>query len=481
MIPRALDVARSTPGGVAALRESLWFVRSYPDDASVLSIARDAIAALPAPDPVTYAFSYETAACLARLRPASIDIAWDRAQNDVALQDTLFLLASRGEAQAIEDIDIPVRDWFAARRSTRDTDLGLLLRLLRASGLSTALESHLFERCGLLLRYAPADPLALETPARIHFQRGPLDRESFPLEPEIRRPMPPLRRAGRAMLDIAVQSLAARALEIYPLLHADPRDVVVMDGGRGLRIALAGVVPGRRSLLEALHFFLILKNGLPIAYGPAAVSFGCCEMGINLFPELRGAEIRHVYAELMRLLHQRLGVEYFHLTRYGMGEGNEEAIQSGAFWFYRKLGFLPTSPRVARLAESEERKRAADPDHRSDRRMLLRLSHTEAYFDLSGGRRSPMPLGLLGLAESRAAAHGRPRHRGDFSPLLSLFSRRRWTAGELASLRAVVAAKSARSEAAFARRLARHRRLEEALRALASSSRADRASREAAR
>ena len=66
-----------------------------------------------------------------------------------------------------------------------------------------------------------------------------------------------------------------------------PADVCLVDCGRGLQVLLAGVLPPRRAPLEALFFFLILKNGVPIAYGPASSFLGCCEMGINLFPEFR--------------------------------------------------------------------------------------------------------------------------------------------------------------------------------------------------
>ena len=96
-------------------------------------------------------------------------------------------------------------------------------------------------------------------------------------------------------------------------------------------------------------------------------------MGINLFPEFRGGEIRHLYAQFMRVLHHHLGVEYFFLTSYGMGEGNEDAIRSGAFWFYRKLGFRAANPEVEALARTEEARMHAAPGYRSDRRMLRRL------------------------------------------------------------------------------------------------------------
>jgi hypothetical protein len=198
----------------------------------------------------------------------------------------------------------------------------------------------------------------------------------------------------------------------------------------------------------------------------------------------------------MRVLYHLLGADYFFLTRYGMGEGNEDAIASGAFWFYRKLGLRPTNPEVEKIAREEEAKRAADPSYRCDRRTLRRLSHTEAYLDLSGGRHRPVDFGGLGLAQSRLLAS---RFGGDralaekrcaarlaralrvppggrtlrtLAPLLSLIrDLPAWSARERASLAGALRAKDAGSEARAAKVFARHSRLLEALRAIASGAR----------
>jgi hypothetical protein len=235
-----------------------------------------------------------------------------------------------------------------------------------------------------------------------------------------------------------------------------------------------------------------------MAYGPAAPLFGACELGINLFPQFRGGEIRYVYAQFMRVLHQVLGVELFYLTRYGMGEDNPDAIASGAFWFYRKLGFAAVNPAVEKLARQEEARMRANPRHRSDRRMLHRLSHTEAVLDLSNGRRKPFEFGELGLRVSRAIAE---EHSGDrpravrewgksarrdlgirdfsrwsaaeqraldaFAPILGLLSNlKSWSPRDKARLAKIIRDKAAQSEVTATRGLARHARLERELRAL---------------
>jgi hypothetical protein len=342
---------------------------------------------------------------------------------------------------------------------------------------------------------AGAGALRLDGGGPTRFQRGPLDRgprSARAVAAVVRRPPARLARGGRDVVDLALRSLASRGLQIYPLTYADPRDVLLADGGRGVRIALVGVLPEMRAPLETLYFALALKNGVPIAYGPVAALFGASEIGINLFEEFRGAEIRHLYAGFMRVLHHVFGVEHFHLTSYGVGENNPAAIASGAFWFYRHLGFRPADGRIEALARAEEGRMAAEPGHRSDRRMLHRLSKTSIHLDLSGGRRSPFPLGPHGVAQSRWIAR---EHSGDralaeersarkvarltgvpastpalraLAPALCMLpDLARFPRADVALLRRILAAKGARSEAAAARLLNRHARLERGLRASA--------------
>jgi hypothetical protein len=76
----------------------------------------------------------------------------------------------------------------------------------------------------------------------------------------------------------------------------------------------------------------------------------------------------------LRLFHQLLGVTLFIVDPYQLGLHNEEAIESGAFWFYRKLGFRPTDATVAKLLDTEEKRIQAKSDYRTSARTLRRLA-----------------------------------------------------------------------------------------------------------
>lgn len=493
------------------LHDTLDFMRAYPDDPALRRSVLDQAARLrehagPARlddtgfpgSRNTYAYSYGVLQQMVRLQPGCLEVDWDSVEDEQPLLDALELLVTPGENQGLEDIRITLREWLdRCKHDPGRTDLEFLLELFDRSLLPPQVRVHLFEKCDLPVVYDLGLPgtgrCEVSWPAgTIHYQKRDIPREKFPLAPRIRRPIGALETldgpTGAALVGRSLAALCSRNLEIYPLIYANSRDVVYARCGRGLHLALVGVQPEFRSPLESLYFFLLLKNGVPIAYGPASVFAGCCEMGINLFPEFRGGEIRYLYAQFMRVLHHHLGVEYFFLTSYGMGEGNEDAIRSGAFWFYRKLGFRAANPEVEALARAEEARMREEPEYRSDRRMLRRLAPTAAYLDLSGDRRTPVDFGRLGVLQSRYLTEefGGDRVRGEercarrvarilktprdgratrsLAPLLCMIPNlSKWSARDRARLARALKAKDARSEVKAARLLNEHDTLRAAL------------------
>ena len=182
---------------------------------------------------------------------------------------------------------------------------------------------------------------------------------------------------------------------------------------------------------------------------------------------------------------------------YQIGYENSEAIESGAFWFYRKLGFRPTDSGVRRILAGEERRLAAVPAHRSSPATLRRLvTHNLLYeppgsspgewdrfhirnLGLAVNRRMAREFGgdaakLRRFAEKRVAkALGlRPaslpalerRSFGESAPVLDLIpDLALWKRDERRDVAAIVRAKAGRHERAYLRRLQRHPRLREAL------------------
>ena len=525
LLAEIAELPRLAPRRLLLLHSTLDFMRAYPDDVRVLAEVRRHVAGLRArveavpegaDSPVlfnqgfpgavnSYPYSFEIARDLARRLPDCAEVDWDELEDETPLASTLELFLADAENESMESMQVGWREWLAdSHTEDRPTDLACLLGFFERSRFTALEKACLFETCGLPIRYELGRPgtgkAEVESrPTRICFQTSELRRERFPLRPRIREPLGPLPllspARGRERIELARAALCSRNLEIHPLIYANPADVRHFESARGIDVVLIGVPPEHRSALSANTFFLVLKNGVPIAYGPASPFLGCCEMGINLFPEFRGGEIRLVYSQVMRLLHHLLGVDYFYLTSYGMGVDNEEAIQSGAFWFYRKMGFLASNPEVEALAREEEARMRAEPGYRCSTRTLRRLSPTEAYLDLTGGRRRQLSFARLGaalgrfigrrfggnrrLAEERceravvralrigsragwSADEKRALRR--LAPVLAMIEDLSgWSARERAGMVRILRAKAARSEAPASRLMSRHQRLGEAL------------------
>jgi hypothetical protein len=101
---------------------------------------------------------------------------------------------------------------------------------------------------------------------------------------------------------------------------------------------------------------------------------------------------------------------------YQVGLHNEEAIESGAFWFYRKLGFRPASKQVAHLPEREEAKLRADPAYRAAPRTLRRLAEGEMIYETPDAQTLDAKPGDWDGFETRHAAMA--IHRSPFSPAI---------------------------------------------------------------
>ena len=49
------------------------------------------------------------------------------------------------------------------------------------------------------------------------------------------------------------------------------------------------------------------------------------------------------------------GSDTFAIYPYQLGHENDEGLDSGAWWFYYKLGFRPREPRIAPLVTASSR------------------------------------------------------------------------------------------------------------------------------
>ena len=191
-----------------------------------------------------------------------------------------------------------------------------------------------------------------------------------------------------------------------------------------------------------------------------------------------------MFVRLLHFLRQWLGVRTFLLSPYQLGRGNNEAVGSGAFWFYAKLGFRPVRPGLCRLASSERRRLAKDSAYRSSPETLRRLSEGRMWLGIDGpgapavrdfdvGRllhRTPGSATAWALVRALQATgwHAWPAaERAALRRLAPILTRipdlARWSTRDRRALVEIIRAKGGPEERVYLRHMQRHRRLREAV------------------
>ena len=167
-------------------------------------------------------------------------------------------------------------------------------------------------------------------------------------------------------------------------------------------------------LLESVYGMLTLKNGVPIGYVLVSALFGSSEIAYNVFETFRGGESGHVYGAVLATAHHLFGSDTFTIYPYQLGDDNDEALQSGAWWFYQKVGFRPRDAAALRLMRREQAAMAKRPRHRSTIPTLRRLARANLYYDMGQPRDDvigELPLGRVDPA-APASRCDRPAQRG---------------------------------------------------------------------
>jgi hypothetical protein len=253
------------------------------------------------------------------------------------------------------------------------------------------------ERTTARLELVPAD-------LRPH---GP-DRARPDLRVEARLPPKRIRRlrAGEAqeLLRLARVSMITRERDVAVFQYPDLRDAFLVDDGAGLAFAWMGIEPARRALLPALYAGLTLQNGVPIGYVQLDVLGRHAAISFNTFETFRGGEAARVFARLIAAARHAFGCEDFSVEPYQLGDGNDEGIESGAWWFYQRFGFRPRGPAARRLAAREVARRKARPSYRSPDSTLHALARAHLFFSLVPGRAARLPDADSWLAAAVAAA-----------------------------------------------------------------------------
>ena len=208
---------------------------------------------------------------------------------------------------------------------------------------------------------------------------------------------------------------------------------------------------------------MFFKNGVPAGYVELLSLFERAEVGFNLYYTFREGESAWIYARLLRLFRQVLGVNCFSVDPYQIGHENPEAVDSGAFWFYRKLGFRPVEPEVVALVEREELRMRREPGYRSSKRTLDKLARGYILFEGSGTQR-----GVWDRFRVRNIGLAVPYGSGLTAVLDAVPDLDRWPKEDRSAAAKILRAKRSGSEARCLRLMQRHPRLRAAFLKLGS-------------
>jgi hypothetical protein len=513
---------------IQRLHECLCFWRAYPDDRPLLEqvegmlehfaersdLRRHARALSDsgiAGTPIYYSFFWPTACWLARHWPGELSIDWSAFENKGKIVDLLHLLLPYSETPVLDMLEFTPRRWLEKLKGPDESDAAFLIRRFRALRAADEIRETMFESIDVPIKLAPGAGSPSRTRARfgkwpVVYQTKPLSRKRPSLRRELLRPPLSIKslspREGERLIDLAREAMVTRSRDLEVFAQADRRDVRIVDCGDGLRFACIGAVPERRLMLEAVYGFLTLKNGVPAGYLLASSLFNSTEVAYNIFDTYRGAEAGLIFGRVISMMHYMFGADSFSIDPYQLGYGNEEGLQSGAWWFYYKMGFRPKDPDVRRVLRGELRKMKRNPRHRTDKATLEQLAseylflHTDPANKVALGS---LPLGAIGIRITRLLAdrYGADREKGlrecsreaarllgvrsmrswkqgeklswkRWSPLvLCLGNVKRWSAQNKRALVLVMRAKGGRRESDFVKLFDRHRLLKKAVLELA--------------
>jgi hypothetical protein len=463
-------------------------------------------------------YTYDITRWLARRQRGRVFASWEVDEQPERLGGAWPRFVPLLEEEALADANVPYLEWLAAAMRRGERDLPWLLDRFERLPLPERRRAELFDAMGLVaswdLGHSKFSRTLMRKPGlRPFFHREPLlHRRDVSFAQVFAAPPLPVRalsrREAERVLDMARGGTAARYREFYGFTYGDPATGLAARPGRGVEIFFFGVGRGRRLPLRAAYTAIVFKNTVPVAYYEGLSFFERMEAGFNVYYTFREGESAWIYAQVLKLCRQVTGVWSFSIDQYQIGRENDEAIDSGAFWFYRKLGFRPTDSKVTALVAREENRMKERPGHRTSPAALRRIATCNLLYEVDEGQpgspksKVQSPKGLwdrfhirkIGLAVNRRMAREfrgdaeairraseksvarkldvRPERWqeleqcafGDFALVLDLIpDLTRWTPAERDGVVEIIRAKAGRSETRYLRLSQRHSRLRAAL------------------
>jgi hypothetical protein len=367
---------------ITELHEALLFVRTYPDSKQVLLIVDQRLDEL-----CTYLIRLSgkrklwfedkflgsgIAGSTIQLAP-SVDLAlwlkkhYSGQYKDVTGADlaerigpVLSLLTLPGEQNGLEHEKYDAHDWLKLAAG-KGPFLDWLARRSEIMVREEYVRDHLFETAQPEIYWKLDTPEVSRTgniiPTKnISYQAGSFQKRDLPQLISEGMPAPrKLRGTEAERVHRSIRSvLAVRSRETDPVTYA--QEIYEAIPYPGLSVMLTTMRPSRKLPFENYTGYVAYRNGVPVAYGGGWMFGRRCEFGINVFETFRGGENARLFAGLLKVYRNLCNASKFVVQPYQFGADNEEGLQSGAFWFYYRMGFIPADKTTAKLAATEFKK-----------------------------------------------------------------------------------------------------------------------------
>ncbi len=509
--------------------ESLCYMRAYPDNAKILGQVESElegflgrVESLSKSDralftdtgvvgsELNHPYGYFMTKWLLKEFPGCVDLDWNSYEqlDQDHILDLMPVLLTHCENDAVDDPRVPMSDIIAANIDGLGINkLEWFMRLFERFSSDEQLKRLVFDKLELPMTICIANHRFARTHAKmpirdIHYQREPLQKDYPDLRKTARKsdlkPKLLSREEAKTVIDLHKTAMLMRHRELWPLTFSNLDEVHSTSIGRGMTIYTMGMQAAWRLPLESNYAVLLVRNGIPIGYGIGAMVFDRIEFAINIFETFRRCEAGFVFGKFAQLFHQMFGCSYLLIRRYQIGYDNPEGLDSGAYWFYHKLGFRSIVPELRKLADAEVARIASDKEYRTSKAILTRLAESDLCLDLKRPGEfveRDISVGQIALAQTRliasqfdgdrdraereAPALARktlvvrstegwpPTERLWFNRLallaLSLPNLEEWTTRDKQNLVEIMKAKGALREQQFVRILREHRKLGEAI------------------
>ncbi|MBU2677673.1 MAG: hypothetical protein KJP16_11360 [Gammaproteobacteria bacterium] len=395
---------------VERLHEALCFARAWPDSPKLLTtvnrmlgnfgerrdlqrFARKLADSGIAGTDIRFQFYFATACWLAARWGDELQIDWKQFKSKERLSGQLRFLTLFSEKAALEQFLFDSQEWIEQMRGNDETDAVFLINRYAALRVDESVRDAMYEQLDPALQLSPSATTPARTreylrPKTVHYQKRSIDRKNVDLRKAANRQfsidtVP--RRQAKHLVDLARSAMVSRLRDLDAFAYASVDDVLRVRCEAGIQIMLFGIRPERRYFLECEYGYLMLKNGAVIGYGTGTGLFGTCQLAFNLFPSYRGAETRALYAWVLATFRRLFNADTFSVDAYQIGADNEEAIDSGAWWFYARMGFLPRDKAARELAKTELRN-GRKKGYRTTKPTLRRLARHTLFFSLADER-----------------------------------------------------------------------------------------------